>query len=629
MPSLGAASWRARASLGAAFAALVAAISTIPYLFPTSRDLPGASAQLGFNNTAAYLVYLIVLPLPAALLARALGAPAAVRPSERAIETPQVRLPWRLFTLVAALHALFFLGLYLYRGRFVFSDGVYFQDILHRMSQGEVPYRDFFYAYGPAMIYPASWLSGLLGLPAAYALWYVATYVGGLLALLALLCRLVPAEHRPGRWWLLLTIAFFFPGTGLNATDTRYLLPSLAFFAFLDWRRGGARAAVLSAVAVAAGSLYSYEIALLTFAGIALLVGLTALPVLPRLAERLCAAVAGGLGTAHDTPGDSRAWSILPVGAGLLLAVALLYAVDPGGSALRDYPGAAAQYSTGSHGVPIAPNLLVCALLAISVFATGGTIRLLADGAASASLLAYLGLALLAQRGSLVSTDPVHVVSYGLPTVLLALHLSTRLPRGGRARRAGLALVLVGFALPFQSVTLAQVTPFLGGAGVTGSAPRPAASATTDAPTTSAAVQAALSRIVASTGTDRPYLMYDLGYYSGPVYERFGLRHATYEPTFPNTQSPEAVRRAIEEVRGSRAYVVMRASDLDGAAASPRPDPLWDAYAAITGAPMPASSGAIVQAEARARMLEPFLVFLRSEYRRIDTVDGFVVLVRR
>ena len=619
-------------ALGLSFVILVLGTWLVPYLFPSAGDQLGSSSVVGYSNAIAYVVY-VVLIVPCALALARLARDAAEPVLGRSIGDAWNVVSRRLLALMIGAHVMIYFALFAYKGRFVFSDALHFQALLHRMAQGEVPYRDFAYFYGPSMLYPAAWLNGLIGVGLGYAIWYVATYVAGLVVLYLLLGWLLGSRATAATWFVILSVALFTAGTGVNLTFLRYLLPLLVFALAIDALRlgGGPRIAAAAAVLTLALT-YSFDIAAVTLAGVAMLVIFASFPALTRTAAAIAGAVAGVHTASHDIAvrGGSAALQrgALLVGAGVGAAAVLLFVLDPSGSAFSGYPMGATTYLGGAYNLPLAPHLTVLALAAFTVLAGGLTVRHVAASPgsfAAAALLAGFGGVLATERGGFASSDPDHIVFYGLPVVLLGLHLTTTVRWGAAARRVMLALLLVGFAFPMQMINAVQVTPFLTTLAPAGTAAPPASEPAARAP----AVQAALTDAVLRTGTDRPWVMYDLGYYRLPVYERFGLRYPMYVTDLHNAIDKLAVARAIAEVRATRAYVIVRRGDLDGSTAPGAASAFWTVFAAITGAEMPGSEASLLQGLSKRRLEAPFLDFVRTEYRPLSETGGLVVLTPR
>lgn len=615
------------ALLPPALAALVAGTCLLPYRLPPSRFVTGASFEVGFNNGVAYAWFLLFLPVPVLVAARLLGR---ARAGSGSAEEAGRRGQRRLLLLVIAAHLLLFGAVWVYKGRFIFAEALYFQMLLHRMILGEIPYVDFSFYYGPSMLYPAYWLSRLAGLDVGYALLFVATYVAGLVALHALLRRALPSARAAAAWFLLLAAGLLTPWTGLNVTFLRFLLPSLVFLAVARALEGGGALRLAAATLVLAFALlYSFEAAALSVAA-TLLLGAAWLA--PRPVVTLVPALGRLIGMEVErraAPAAVAARSVLlgrvvgPLAAALLGAALAFHAIDPAGRALRLYPEIALSYSAGAHNVPIYPNLPFLALAGVTVctaaLALRGIVRRWPSRGALA-LVAYLVLALLTERGAFGVSEPTHFAFFGLPTLLLSLLLTRDLPAGGRVRAWLAAAVLVGFVLPLQYYHVTQLTPFFARAGaVRAAGAGPAAAA-------QGSVEAALTEAVGRLGLARPYVMYDLDYYSLPVYRRLSLRYPTYYTMLINARTPEGIARAIEEIRAARAIVVLRRGDLWGEPSPARPGQLRRIADVLSGAHTVGSDLEGLLATSKARLVRPFLDFVRREYRPLWEGHGLIAL---
>lgn len=130
--------------------------------------------------------------------------------------------------------------------------------VLHRMHDGQIPYRDFEFLYGPLLIYPAHWWMQATGFSlTSYYAFYSITQAFGMAALMMLVIRATGRER--GAHWLafLLLFPFFFDTLlGVNWYGLRRLLP-LMLLVFVatnvsTWRRVGV-------AGVGAGLLLAYS----------------------------------------------------------------------------------------------------------------------------------------------------------------------------------------------------------------------------------------------------------------------------------------------------------------------------------------------------------------------------------
>ena len=145
-------------------------------------------------------------------------------------------------------------------------------------------------------------------------------------------------------------------------------------------------------------------------------------------------------------------------------------------------------------------------------------------------------------------------------------------------------------------------------------------------------IEGTLRDVVRQVGVDRPYLMYELDYYSFPVYQEFQLRYPMYFPQLINARTYEGMDRVISEVRKSGAIVVARTRDLGPGSLrdhSEGSEGVWAALDLVSGALTANSPIVLVLSANRARLLAPFLDFLHAEYKPLYEQDGIVALTQK
>ena len=600
---------------------LLIATCLLPYRFPPRTFVVGASFEVGFNNSVSYLAYAAIVPLLAIAAARLLPS---LQTNGRTV------LTWvssRQFHVAAAAvilgHVVLFAALYAYKGRFVFGESLYFQSLLYRMSQGETPYIDFSFYYGPLMLYPAYWLSRSIGLDAGYGVWFVTTYVVGLVFLSVGVRFCAPNGRTAAMWFAFLAIGFFNPLTGLNVTFTRYLLPLMVFLATTNFfKNGGWIPGLIAVCSLAAALLYSFEVAALSVA--ATLALLTTFAVGPSWWDALVGSLATGLRlkrVERRVGGDEglvpasrlliRAIAVLSLAGAIGVAVFVL--IDPSGRALAQYPEIASSYSGGAHNVPIYPHLPFLTLTVVTIAALAEVTRLVLtgeNGFGVRAMVAYALVALGAERASFGAAEPLHFAYHGLPFFLLAIFMATRVAHSRLAAYSLAGLLLVGIMLPMQYYHLTEFQPFLTprltvSAASSSSAQIPASSA--------ASVEQNLRDVVRTLGSDHPYLMYDMDYSSLPVYRDFGLRYPLYSTMLLNARDAAGIRQAIDEVRDRRAIVVVRAEDLQGSALVRRSKGIWRVLDTLTGAHTGGSELIALLLKSKQRLVAPFMEFVRMD----------------
>lgn len=595
----------------------------LPYRFPPRAFVIGASYEVGFNNAISYLAYLLFVPLLAVVAGRMLRSQDFT--ASEAVPQPS-RLSQAALVAVIAAHVLLFGALYLYKGRFVFGEGLYFQSLLYRMSRGEIPYIDFSFYYGPLMLYPGNWLSRLAGLDAGYGIWFVMAYVVGLIFLYQVVSVCVGDDRTRAAWFVFLSLGLFNPLTGLNETFTRFLFPSIVFLSANRFLRDGGfgRGSVASALLVAAVT-YSVEVAALSVGAVLSLGFLYSTA--PLMAPLWC--------RARGTMSLPSAGTLL-VRTGILLALAAIVccgvflAIDPSGGALQDYPGIARAYSGGAHNVPIYPHLPFLALAIVTVAGLAGLSRIAmqrTDHAFALVAAAYAVLAVIAQRAAFGAAEPMHFAYFGLPAFCIALFTASSTPPIRRAQAWLAAVLLVGIMLPMQYYHFMEFVPFF--TERLDAASLAAAGSSGDAATPGAALEQDLRGAVRTLGTDRPYVMYEMEYSSLPVYRDFGLKYATYF-TMLNTSRDEAgIARVIDEIRSRHAMIIARKQDLSGVVQPRHSAGLLRVLDTLSGAHTAGSELAGVLLKSKTRLMAPFLEFLRDECVPVFDHNGLVAFRAR
>lgn len=625
--------WRPSSTIWAcaAVVSLIWGTSLLPFAFPSREIVLGASTEVGFSNTIAYLVFVLTSIPCAVLVARLMppGAPTTPVPGASGRLGPRL-----VVAAVCLAHVMLFAAIYLYRGRFVFAEGLYFQHPLYRIASGEVPLRDFSYYYGPSMIYPAAWLARVLSLDAAYGVWFVATYVGGLLLLAFALHTLLRDVRAATFWFVVIAVGLFNPWTGLNVTFVRFVLPTVTLLLVVRFAVDGGRAHFAVALAAVTVALtYVFEVAVIITLTAVLFAVLRIVGDLPAEIMRRIASALGvpsNIGMPASTSVPSARVQALRVLALLLagaaLAVASFAIIDPTLGALRLYPVTALSYTAGAYNEPISPHLPFLLLASATIVGAAGALRLTAGAKnqeATAFLLAYLGLVLVTERGAFAVGDSSHFANYGIPAILLCLYLSTRVSWGPLLRRWAVVGLVVGFAAPMQFYHLNQLVPAVSRVA----APRLAA--TSEPVPAAIGIPDALAGLARSAGTERPYLMFGMEYYSLPVYRDLRLRYATYFTFSEEATTPDAVARLVDDLRRTRPFVLIMEDRYYAARLPARYGGAWDALALLTGNQLPGSDMKAVLAYSEERMDRPILEYLRSDYRIVRASGGILLLEPR
>jgi len=214
-------------SVGLMFVVILLGVFAFPYAIPSTSQVVSASSLAGYNNSAAYILYLIFVVVTGAMLVRVLRSfPISMPTLTQEINFAPTRVVWA----VLFGHLFLFVVLYVYKGYFAFGDGMYFQHILARMTAGSMAYRDINFLYGPAMLYPAFWLSSYLGVTAAYGTYYVATYLAGLYLLYLCVQAIIEKSQNANGVYLLFSLGLFNLLIGLNYVFDRQLLAFITIF---------------------------------------------------------------------------------------------------------------------------------------------------------------------------------------------------------------------------------------------------------------------------------------------------------------------------------------------------------------------------------------------------------------
>lgn len=623
-------------ALSIAILLLFLATCILPYLFPHETFVKGASYEVGFNNTAAYIFYILFLWGPVLIVGRLFSVGSAGPLRLDAFN--MTRMPSRTVGMVLLMHALLFAGLYLYKGEFVFADAVYHQTLIYRMTLGDVPYLDFASNYGLAMLYPGYLLTRYMSVEAAYGLYFTATYLFGLYLLFLLLATIVADTKSVNLWFLVFGIGFFNPWTALNVTFVRYLLPLVAFGLAVSYlRTGGVRSFAIATLWLAIAILYTFEAGAVALVSIALLV-LIALnhDRIIRLVKWLTSR--SRTDVQDDVAADNKsAWLgsvpprvlILRLSAVLMVSFSLcflaFYEADPSLRALKLYPVTALSYSTGAHNFPVYPSFPFLTFAMVTVVTVAGMLTAVRDGKlAGGEDLAIGGLilALLMERGAFGVAEPTHFAYYGLPIFFLGLVLVGR-NEPVRGAKAWLSLCLViGIAVPLQYYHLRLFAPFVTKRldGVEHASVPGVGTAGRDS------IERTLATIVERIGSDRPYLMFKLDYYSFPVYRKLGLKYPTYCTSLIEVRTYDDIRQFVNQLQSKRAIILAKKTDLLPTAASAHETEPTNLLDLLSGATTPGAPLTGLMLKSEERLYQALRDFIASSYQTELEIDGIVAL---
>ncbi|HEY3927318.1 MAG TPA: hypothetical protein VGL89_02980 [Candidatus Koribacter sp.] len=213
-------------------------VATVPYFVPM-RPAVSDSYIFGYNNRAGIALFLLFAAVGAwwtrgkTLPGGHIDAKWLPRTYELAAVVVAFLLSYGMYRLVAPLNG--------------FAESTYFLHRLNLLAAGRVPYREFEFAYGAALLYGPLWLARALhvSLAQGYYWFWIATVVAGN-ALLFESLRMAgderedphPSKPKPGLpgtpdrrgiFWVFYAISLFgILTTGLNYTLLRFVLPLYA-----------------------------------------------------------------------------------------------------------------------------------------------------------------------------------------------------------------------------------------------------------------------------------------------------------------------------------------------------------------------------------------------------------------
>lgn len=218
--------WRSLALFGVAALLVVA---TAPYFVPM-RPAVSDSYIFGYNNRAGILLFLL-FAVVGALWVRNKNLPDP--------NAAPKAMPYWLMWFGLVISAAMCWGMYRLTAQLNgFAESTYFIQRLNLLAAGRVPYRDFEFAYGAALLYVPLWISHAfhLSLTAAFYLFWSLCVALGVVTLFESI-RLAgdPRHDRAGLFLLLLIISLFgILSTGPNYMELRFVLP--LYFAALIFR---------------------------------------------------------------------------------------------------------------------------------------------------------------------------------------------------------------------------------------------------------------------------------------------------------------------------------------------------------------------------------------------------------
>lgn len=618
--------------LALALSALGAGVFALPYVVPVSSSVISASSLAGFNNTVAYLAYLVCLVLTGTALTSFLGP--RLPDTQPSIEIADAWAPTPVLWAVCAAHVALFAGVFLVKGHVAYADGVYFQQILARMHEGAVPYRDVNFLYGPAMLYPAYWLSRVIPVSLAYLVYYCLMYVFGLYLLYQCIRTVIGAREAAERLFVLFAAGCFNAVLGMNYVLVRFLLPLVTVV--IAWRylnRPSPGRFAVASLALLWTFLYSLEMGVLASGGLLLLGVLSATRpwwmVLLRPMEappREAASAGGTTSAASSSSALLHASAVCACAAGGLLM--LFYVIDPSFTALARFVTPVLRYSAGGGSRPLSVSLPLVALMLVSILVTAASFHVLSRRGEGTDrlplLLALLATAIVIQRPSFGKPDVLHIAYSGLPITLLGLAVIPVRWQGLAVRRAYCAVAVVAFMVPLQLYNVLTYAPMPKPRGN----PQGGANTPTGSWGARHAVQESLDRLVVRFGTERTYYLHVLAQSSIPVVLHRHLKQVPYLATLDEAFTQDDIQQVIAELRQTRAMVISHRWTLQPFGPVPQ-DTVKGGLLEFLGVPAPGSKGFAQTVRANDRLREPLLEFLHSAYEVVGEDGDLVVLALR
>ncbi|MFZ0615801.1 MAG: hypothetical protein WAN16_05055 [Chthoniobacterales bacterium] len=251
-------------------------IFILPWHMPVKGPIDSQSYVFGFSNATSHLG--LALTLGALFLAR-LFIP-SLNSSDRLLFrglfiSPARRSKGLLITLLAGITFTFFIvgGWWQLLPFGFFGESTYFLTRLDMMTMGRIPFRDFDYGYGPAMLWIPFLLSkvslGLIKIDTAYILTVLLFFALGLLAMESILRRFGISDRARGVLLLFGTLASLNITLGVIYTPLRFIYPLWAIcILHQSLRLSDARNGWMAAFALPfAGLMLGPEIGLVTCIG--------------------------------------------------------------------------------------------------------------------------------------------------------------------------------------------------------------------------------------------------------------------------------------------------------------------------------------------------------------------------
>jgi hypothetical protein len=378
-------------------------IFALPWHVPVRGPIESESYTFGFSNVTAHLG--VALTLAALFGVRLLIPQLASQDRDvmsRFIVTPdRFSAPVRTTLLACIILTLLVVGGWWYVLPFgYFGESTYFLTRLDMMSLGQVPFRDFGFHYGLAMLWIPYFLHqaslGLLAMDTAYILTVLLFFAAGILAVGHILRCLNLQDHVRVLLIIFTSLATLNIMLGVMYTALRFIYPVWAVLVLFEVLKSSSkRKAWISAFLLAFFGLF----------------------ISPDSGLVTCLAFIAGFLRLWKT-GDSRAPLLLSSVVAALVACMCLFSFD--------YFNMILSFGGGAGNFPIFPAPYILALLLSAFFvlpqiASAGWSGGAGIAPVSISLLFALGLFLPAALGR---CDPGHVLFNGLGILLFVLALA-------------------------------------------------------------------------------------------------------------------------------------------------------------------------------------------------------------
>jgi hypothetical protein len=227
----------------------LAAISFLPTFVP-SEQTASDSYLFGYNNRAGIILLLCLVAIGVIWTK---GLNLQFLQSSRSGVVPAETLAFSLVAVVFSCAIMYVLA-----GRYGgFGESYYVIDRAWLLAEGKVPYRDFEFAYGPAMLYGPSIIHSLFGMgiaKACYLFWAASYFLGTVLLFKTVNMVDYPSAAKQDIF-LLLYLPGLFPiiRMGTNYTFLRFVCPLFFVLLVQKWFRDSADRWSVRAVVASVG----------------------------------------------------------------------------------------------------------------------------------------------------------------------------------------------------------------------------------------------------------------------------------------------------------------------------------------------------------------------------------------